>query len=60
MRLFLLLLLVLGAAGLAVAATIFRSQGAVRLLKRLRLIAFVYVATIVAIGLWRIWEQGGL
>lgn len=60
MRLFLLLLLVLGAAGLAVAATVFRSQGAVRLLKRVRLVAFIYVGVIVAVALWRIWQQGGL
>jgi hypothetical protein len=60
MRLFLLLLFLVGAAALAVAAVIFRSQGAIHFLKRLRLIAFVYVGTIVAIAIWRVWEQGGL
>jgi hypothetical protein len=60
MRVFLLLLFLATAAALTVMAVVFRSQGAIRFLKRLRLIAFVYVATIVAIAIWRVWEQGGL
>jgi hypothetical protein len=60
MRVFLLLLFLATAAALTVMPVVFRSQGAIRFLKRLRLIAFVYVATIVAIAIWRVWEQGGL
>jgi hypothetical protein len=60
MRIFLFLLIVTAVAGLIVAATIFRSQGAIVMLKRIRLIGFAYVITIVAVAAWRIWEQGGL
>ena len=60
MRLFLLLLIVTGGATLVVAATVFRSEGAVRTLKKLRLVGFAYVAAIVAVAIWRVWQQGGL
>ena len=40
MKLFIILLLVAGAGALAVASVLFRSEGATRLLKQLRLAAF--------------------
>ena len=60
MKLFIILLLVAGAAALAVASVVFRSEGATRLLKQLRLAAFVYVIAIVAAAAFRIWQQGGI
>ena len=52
--------IVTGGAALVVAATVFRSEGAVRTLKKLRLVGFAYVAAIVAVAIWRVWQQGGL
>ena len=60
MKLFILLILVAGGGALAVASVVFRSERATHLLKQLRLVAFAYVAGIVAIAVYRIWQQGGL
>lgn len=60
MRTFLLLLLLSSAITLGVAATVFRSRRAIAILRRIRLVAFVYVITIVALAIWQVWEQGGL
>jgi len=59
-KLFLVLVLVAGGAGLAVASVLFRSERATKLLKQLRLAAFAYIIAIIAATAYRIWQQGGL
>jgi len=48
------------AAVLIVSAVVFRSRRAVETLKFLRTVAWVYVIVIVIMGLWRLWQQGGI
>ena len=60
MRFFLFLAAITALTGLIVAATVYRSQSALHILHRLRLIGLIYVAAIVAAACWRIYQQGGL
>lgn len=60
MRQFLFQAVIAFAAVLAVAAVVFRSRRAVETLKFLRTVAFAYVIVIVLLGLWRLWQQGGI
>jgi chromate transport protein ChrA len=59
-KLLILLLLLASGAVLAVASLVFRSARATRLLRQLRLVAWVYVAVVVLAAAYRIWQQGGL
>jgi hypothetical protein len=59
-RLTLFLVAITILTGVVVAATVFRSSSALHILHRLRLIGLIYVAAIVIIAGWRLWQQGGL
>jgi len=59
-KLLILLALVAGGGALAVASLVFRSEQAATVLKKLRLVAWAYVAVIVLSAVYRIWQQGGL
>lgn len=58
MRLFLVQASVLGAVALVVMALVFRNQRARDLLRTLRNVAWVYIALVFALGLYRLWQQG--
>ncbi len=60
MRLSLFLVAITLLTGVVVAATMFRSSRALHVLHRIRLIGLIYVAAIVVIAGWRLWQQGGL
>jgi multisubunit Na+/H+ antiporter MnhB subunit len=60
LRLFLFQALVAFAAVLIVSAVVFRSRRAVETLRFLRTVAWAYVIVIVVIGIWRLWQQGGI
>lgn len=58
MRLFLVQAAVLGAVALVVMALVFRNQRARDPLRTLRNVAWVYIALVFALGLYRLWQQG--
>lgn len=58
MKLFLVGLIIALAAGTAVAAYVFRSRRAQGILGFLLQAAYVYIAVILAVGLWRLWQDG--
>ncbi|HMS58235.1 MAG TPA: hypothetical protein PKA49_05215 [Tepidiformaceae bacterium] len=58
MRLFLVQAAVLGAVALVVMALVFRNQRARDLLRTLRNVAWVAIALVFALGLYRLWQQG--
>lgn len=60
MKLFVIAMLLAGAAALIVAAVVFKSTRAVSFLKVLRRIAWGYIIGIVILAAWRIWSQGGI
>lgn len=60
MKLLILLALVAGGGALGVASLVFKSPRATKLLKQLRLAAWAYVAMIIAVAAYRVWQQGGL
>lgn len=60
MKSFLLLAVLISFATLIVMAFVFRHEGARSVLRFMRTTAWVYVSVVLAIGLWRIWQNGGI
>ena len=60
MKASLLSLVVIAIVTLLVMAVVFRHEGARRVLRFARTTAWVYVAVVAALGIWRIYQQGGL
>ena len=60
MKASLISLLVISITTLVVMAVVFRHQGARNALRLARNTAWIYVAVVLAIGLWRLFQQGGL
>ncbi len=58
MRVFLAQAAVLLGAVLVVMAFVFRNQQARNLLRTLRNAALIYIALMLALGLYRLWQQG--
>lgn len=58
MRVFLAQAAVLLGAVLVVMAFVFRNQQARGLLRTLRNAALIYIALMLALGLYRLWQQG--
>ncbi|MFN8506372.1 MAG: hypothetical protein U0547_02245 [Dehalococcoidia bacterium] len=58
MRVFLAQAAVLLGAVLVVMAVVFRNQQARSLLRTLRNAALIYIALVLALGLYRLWQQG--
>lgn len=58
MKLFIVGLIIALAAGTTIAAYVFRSDRAQGILGFLLRAAYIYIAAILLIGLWRLWENG--
>ena len=60
MKASILSLLVIAGITLVVMAVVFRDQRARSVLRFARNTAWIYVAVILALGVWRLYQQGGL
>lgn len=58
MKSFLFLALLASAAVLVVLAVVFRNERARGVLRTLRNAAWIYIALVLALGLWRLWNEG--